>query len=59
MIGESNTHFDNVSGTVCNLGVGVIQLPQVPLMFILILFFYSELSIMNAEQNDTSYDIIT
>ena len=58
MIGESNT-FDNVSGTVFNLGVGVIKLPQVPLMFLLFNYFYSELSIMNAEQNDTSYDVIT
>ena len=58
MIGESNI-FDNVSGTVCNLGVGVIKLPQVPQMFILFYLFYSELSIMNAEQNDTSYDVIT
>ena len=57
MIGESNT-FDNVSGTVCNLGVGVIKLPQVPLMFLLFIF-YSKLSIMNAEENDTSYDVIT
>ena len=48
MIGESNT-FDNVSGTVCNLGVGVIQLQQVPLMFLLFNFLYSELFIMNAE----------
>ena len=58
MIGESNT-FDDVSGTVCNLGIGVIKLPQVPLMFRLFKFFYSEPSIMNAEQNDTSYDVIT
>ena len=58
MIGESNT-FDNVSGTVCNLGVGVIKLPQVPLMFPLFNFFYSELCIMNAEQNGTSHDVIT
>ena len=47
MIVESYT-FDNVSGTVCHLGVGVINLPQVPLMFLLFNFFYSELSIMNA-----------
>ena len=58
MIGESNT-FDNVSGTVCNLWVGLIKLPQVPLMFLLFNLFYSELSIMNAELNDTSYDVIT
>ena len=58
MIGESNT-FDNVSGTFCNLGVGVIKLPQVPLTFLLFNFFYSELSIVNAEQNGTSYDVIT
>ena len=58
MIGESNT-FDNVSVTVWNLGVGVIKLPQVPLMFLLFNFFHSKLSIMNAEENDTSYDVIT
>ena len=58
MKGESN-NFDNVSGTVCNLRVGVIKLPQVPMMFLLFNVVYSELSIMNAEQNDTSYDVIT
>ena len=58
MILESNT-FDNISGTVCNLGVGVIKLQQVPLMFLLFNCFYNELSIMNAKQNDTSYDVIT
>ncbi len=58
MIGESKT-FEHFSATVCNLGVGVIKLPQVPLMFLLFNFFYSDLSIMNAEQNDTSYDVIT
>ena len=30
-IGESKT-FENVSVTVCNLGVRVIKSPQVPLM---------------------------
>ena len=58
MMGESKT-FENFSATACNLGVGVINSPLLPLCFFEFNLFYIQLSIMNAEQNDTSYDVIT
>ena len=53
MIDESKT-FENFSATVCNVGGKSEKVTTGPSD----LFFYSELSIMNAEQNDTSYDVI-